>query len=191
MHKHCGKNFTHAFSKYGFHGIAVHETRKCSRHYMQICGANFVPSRSQNVEITDRNSFTLLSKVWPSVGLFSRNSRLLDNFYWTTPTLHIMKNRRKVWSPTLSHKRAGKCGLHIRHSFFLLRNGRLKIKTLGEGGNLMYCNSAGKAPSFCKNRHFHAMISQKWSGKAVYWFLKMDRVVGILTGRYGVGIPLR
>jgi len=48
------------------------------------------------MEIMNRNSFTLLSKASLSVGLFSRNSCLLDNFCQTTSILHFTKNRRKV-----------------------------------------------------------------------------------------------
>jgi len=54
-------------------------SRNAQRHHTEIYGANFA-SQSKNMEITDRNSITLLSKVSLSVGIFSRNSSLLDNF---------------------------------------------------------------------------------------------------------------
>ena len=48
---------------------------------------------------------------------------------------------------------------------------------------------------YCDNREFHAMISENLTRKAVYWFVKMGNVVGILTrlltGRSGVRIPVR
>lgn len=47
---------------------------------MPISDNEFYSNGTINIEITDKNSFMLLSKVWLSLDLFPRNPLLLTKF---------------------------------------------------------------------------------------------------------------
>lgn len=54
-------------------------------HYGQISCTEFHPDRTINVEITERNACTLLSKVCPLLRRLAGNAKVLSSFLFTFP----------------------------------------------------------------------------------------------------------
>lgn len=81
--------------KCGLPWADFHETRKNSTELCVDFYTGFHPNRKINVETTDSNSFTLLSKVWLPLHQSEGNKQLLNELLWTPPLPNFIKIRQK------------------------------------------------------------------------------------------------
>ena len=73
---------------------------------LQISYTEFHENHTMNVESTDLNSVTAMSKEWLSLFRFSRNSRSRLTILWTTPAPNFIQIGRKIFKILM------KCHLH-------------------------------------------------------------------------------
>jgi hypothetical protein len=79
-------NFIYAHNQSAAFPVTIFiKTTNAQQHYVPVPYNEFHPNQTINVESTDTNSFTPISRVWLSPRQFSQNSELVNIFHGYVP----------------------------------------------------------------------------------------------------------